>query len=76
MSNRHAAPTAILAELVANADIADILGVTRSAVSNWYVRDQRFPEPVVRVSNGAIPLWLRPEIETWAMLTGRMATRP
>ena len=66
--------TPTLTDLVANADIADILGVTRSAVSNWYMRDERFPEPVVRVSNGAVPLWLWPQVEAWAMLTGRMAT--
>lgn len=52
-------------ELVSVIDIAMMLGIGQSAVSNWQKRHGDFPEPVVRVSNGHTALWLRDDILRW-----------
>lgn len=61
-----------LDDLVANIDIADMLGVRSSAVANWTLRHPDFPDPVLRVARGAIPLYNRDEIVEWAATTGRL----
>jgi hypothetical protein len=59
-------------ELLAASDIADLLGVTDMAVSQWQHRDIGFPEPTVRVARGRTPLWTRTAVLRWARRTGRL----
>lgn len=66
---------AALSDLVAGADIADMLGVTDQAVCNWQRRHPDYPEPVLRVARGNMPLWSRLAVLTWAANTGRLPNR-
>lgn len=59
-------------DLIASADIADMLGVGPPAVNNWVQRHPDFPQPVLRVSRGAIPLYDRNQVVEWAATTGRL----
>lgn len=52
-------------DLVSSSEIAILLGVGNSAVSNWKVRYDDFPAPVV-VLNG-IPIYLIQDIGKWYM---------
>jgi N-6 DNA Methylase len=54
--------------LVGPSDIADIAGVSRSAVSNWRKRAEDFPDPVAGTS--AKPLFSREAVNEWLMRRG------
>ncbi len=49
--------------LVGIAEIATMAGVSRSAVTNWRVRDRRFPRPVAELASG--PVFDRTQIESY-----------
>ena len=59
-------------------EIADLLGVDRSAVHKWRERHPDFPAPVARLGGvskrQAFLVWNRPDIEAWARKTGRYPT--
>ncbi len=48
--------------LVGLAEVAEILGTSRTQASRWVERDG--PEPVARLR--ATPVWMRPDVERWA----------
>lgn len=53
--------------LLAASDIAELLGVGPSAVSNWIVRHEgEFPKPAHIVSRGHIRLWRESDVLAWA----------
>lgn len=63
---------------IVNGDFVDLVGITeiakrcnvnRSAVSNWTVRDEYFPSPVVTLAMGSVWDWKR--VEMWLVATGR-----
>jgi hypothetical protein len=56
--------------LVGPSDIADIAGVSRSAVSNWRKRAEDFPDPVAGTS--AKPLFSREAVNEWLIKRGHM----
>jgi len=57
-------------EPVGTVEIADRLGVTRSAVDAWRRRQVGFPDPAWTV--GGRPAWDWAAIERWARRTGRI----
>ena len=59
MSSPSPTPTS----LVAASDIADLAGVSRSAVSNWRRRHADFPEQVAGTKSK--PLYALPEVQAW-----------
>lgn len=69
-SSRHPARIDAI-DLVNAAGIAEMYGVSRSAVSNWEARDARFPAPLQLPGVVGIPLWDRREVIAW-----REAKRP
>jgi hypothetical protein len=52
-------------------EIAQIAGVTCSAVSNWIAREVGFPLPVLTSVSGSCKLWDVQEVRDW--LSGRPA---
>lgn len=56
-------------QLVGGLDIANALGVTTSAVANWAIRFDDYPDPILVV--GLRPVWDIREIIQWANRTGR-----
>ena len=52
-------------ELCAPSDIADMLSVKPSAVTNWTTRDVGFPAPVAHVARGSQALYLRSQVIEW-----------
>lgn len=50
-------------DVVCGIEIAELAGVTPSAVSNWRKRHADFPLPLVELRTG--PLWARADIEAW-----------
>lgn len=56
-------------DLVGVAEVADMLGVTRTRVSQL-ASSAGFPEPTARLAAG--PVWLREDVERWARDTGRV----
>lgn len=52
-----------MTELVGIAEIAKMAGVSRSAVTNWRVRDRRFPAPVADLASG--PVFNRERVATY-----------
>jgi hypothetical protein len=50
-------------ELVGLSEIAEIAGVSRSAVANWRARFRDFPKPVAELQSG--PVFLRLEVRKW-----------
>lgn len=52
-------------ELIAPSDIAQILMVVPSAVSNWINRHENFPAPVAVVAKGKTSLWIKSEVIAW-----------
>jgi len=56
-------------EPVGIVEIADRLGVTRSAVDRWRQRDIGFPAPTWTV--GGRPAWAWQSVAEWATATGR-----
>lgn len=55
--------------LMGTAEVAELLGVSRSRVGQLAQRDD-FPSPVVRLAAG--PVWESADIERWARETGRI----
>lgn len=49
--------------LVGTAEIADMAGVTKQAVSNWRIRYDHFPRPIQNLQSG--PVWDREKVEAW-----------
>jgi predicted DNA-binding transcriptional regulator AlpA len=54
------------ADLVALAEIAELLGVTKRTVQRYMDRGD-FPEPLGRLAGGRV--WLRRDVEQWAQRT-------
>jgi hypothetical protein len=57
-------------ELVGQAEIAEMLGVTKQRV-HQLTGNVDFPLPVQRLRSGRI--WRRKDVETWARDTGRLS---
>lgn len=52
--------------------VAELLGLSHpNSVSTYQRRYPDMPRPIVRLGSGKTLLWLRPEIEAWAMRRGR-----
>ncbi len=49
--------------LVGIAEVADLAGVTKQAVSNWRMRHDHFPRPIQNLQSG--PVWDRENVEAW-----------
>jgi len=45
------------------AEVANLAGVSKQAVSNWRMRYDHFPRPLQNLQSG--PVWEREKIETW-----------
>lgn len=59
-------------DLIDARGVAEILGLSHfQSVSTYQHRYPDMPRPVVKLGNGRILLWLRPEIEKWAKKRGR-----
>ncbi|MGH2916160.1 MAG: hypothetical protein ACRDMX_14355 [Solirubrobacteraceae bacterium] len=55
-------------DLIDARDVAEILGLAhRNTVSEYQLRYQDMPRPVVNLGRGRPMLWLRPEIERWSV---------
>ena len=50
-------------ELLGIAEIAELAGVTKQAVSNWRVRYDHFPRPIQNLQSG--PVWEREKVNDW-----------
>ena len=70
-------------ELVGLAEIAELLGISKQAVTNWRARKASFPGPVATLKSG--PVWSAETIRSWAAgegisfaeaAPGEMAKRP
>lgn len=57
-----------LPKLLAKADMATRWGVTTQVVHNWESRHNDFPEPVMRVQNGKLPLYLLEDVEKYEQI--------
>ena len=55
-------------QLVGVAEVAELLGVTRQAASNWRERHADFPSPIASLRSG--PVWELPAILSWAQAQG------
>lgn len=51
------------ADLLGIAEIAELAGVTKQAVSNWRVRYDNFPRPIQTLQSG--PVWEREKVNDW-----------
>lgn len=60
-------------ELLGVAEIADMLGVTRQAVTNWKSRGG-FPAPIAELKSG--PVWNLTDVTDWAKATGMRVVEP
>src|SRR4051812_31326833 len=49
--------------LVGIAEIADLAGVTKQAVTNWRLRYDGFPRPIQDLQSG--PVWDREQVSDW-----------
>ena len=49
--------------LLGVAEIADLAGVSKQAVSNWRMRHDHFPRPIQNLQSG--PVWEREKVEAW-----------
>lgn len=50
-------------DLMGIAEIAELFGVTRQAVTNWSKRWPDFPKPVAELKCG--PIWIRAQMTQW-----------
>lgn len=57
-------------DLVGAAEIATMLGVTRTRVNQLARDDATFPAPAAELTAGRI--WHKAEVEAWARRTGRL----
>lgn len=53
------------AECITSGEIADLIGVSRPAVSNYKKRHPEFPDPAFVDSTGRVRLYWRSDIEDW-----------
>lgn len=53
-------------DLICAAEIADLLAVTKPAVSNYQKRYPDFPAPVVTTPSGRVRLWSLAAVREWA----------
>lgn len=60
--------------MVSLADVADLTGVTRPAVSNWRRRHRDFPEPVDE--SGAVALFALDDVREWLRAHGKRFDEP
>ncbi|PAF35560.1 hypothetical protein CHH58_16010 [Terribacillus saccharophilus] len=51
-----------LPKLYSKADLARRWGATRQVVNNWENRHNDFPDPVMHVHDGSLPLYLHEDI--------------
>jgi len=51
-----------LPTLYSKADLARRWGVTRQVVNNWEKRHNDFPDPVMHVHDGSLPLYLLEDV--------------
>jgi chromosome partitioning protein len=49
--------------LLGIAEIADLAGVSKQAVSNWRMRYDHFPRPIQNLQSG--PVWEREKVDAW-----------
>jgi len=49
--------------LVGIAEVADLAGIAKQAVSNWRLRHDHFPRPLQNLRSG--PVWDRQQISNW-----------
>ncbi len=67
------APAVRTEDLIDAVGVADILGLAqRTSVSVYQSRYPDMPRPVVDLGRGRPRLWLRTEVEAWALSTGRL----
>jgi predicted DNA-binding transcriptional regulator AlpA len=59
-----------MTELVAVAEIAAMLGVSRQRVYQLLEEDPTFPKPIEQLAVGRI--WRRADVEKWARGAGRL----
>lgn len=53
-------------DLIDTLGVAELLGLShRNSVAVYRRRYADFPAPVVQLSGGRYPLWVRPDIEAW-----------
>ena len=64
-----------LAKLATKTEIAQIAGVSNSAVNNWEDRYEDFPKPAVVSLSGRTKLWDISEIVGWLRGKGKVAGR-
>jgi len=64
-------PIVDVEDLVSASEVAKILGLTHyNSVTTYLRRYDDFPRPVVDKSGGRIRLWMRQEVERWAVCRG------
>ena len=62
------APQVATEDLIDAQVVAEILGLShRNSVSLYQRRYEDMPRPILDLGEGRVKLWLRPEIEQWAM---------
>lgn len=61
----HPDPDMNLDDLAATSDLAELLGVGPSTISNYRRRHGDFPKPIVTVARGSTPLFDRRAVVRW-----------
>jgi hypothetical protein len=61
-------------DLVGLAEIAEMAGVSRQAVTNWTARHDSFPQPLARLAAG--PVWQRAAVAAWLETQGLGSDKP
>lgn len=56
-------------ELMGLKETADLLGVSKQAAANYYLRHADFPQPVAELACGKI--WLKQDIVAWKQRRGK-----
>jgi hypothetical protein len=60
-------------DLLDAGEVADLLGLARrQAVSTYRSRYPDFPAPIVSKNSGKCDLWLRGDVEAWAVARNRV----
>jgi prophage regulatory protein len=57
-------------DLVGAAEIAELLGITRTRVNQLVTDDPSFPTPAAELTAGRV--WKRSDVEAWARRNGRL----
>ena len=61
-------------ELLGRKEAAQLLGISTQRLAQILQSHADFPEPAAELSAGTI--WLRAEVEAWALKHGRLVTPP